>query len=97
MSGFDLVAPCGNCPFRSDGKGIKLRAEAVTDLQQSFFCHKFTIHDDDDSDADAAANYQPHKGDQHCAGALYTIYTTNAFAADWVKYHAHGDAATSGV
>lgn len=63
---FTLKAPCANCPFRNDRpdqKGWLGRArateiaEAITDNQQTFSCHK-TLH---------------NKEQQHCAGALILL------------------------
>lgn len=58
---FDLVRPCANCPFRSDGRGVKLRAERIVEItqaieHQTFECHKTA---------------RRRKIDRsHCAGAL---------------------------
>ncbi|OTG87843.1 hypothetical protein [Acinetobacter sp. ANC 3813] len=71
---FDLRAPCGNCPFRTDvktnydwlGKG---RAEGIAQtLNENVFpCHKTTIHDDD-GEYDA---FNPKE--QACYGAIVVL------------------------
>jgi hypothetical protein len=54
---FNLTAPCGNCPFRNDGKAIPLRPGRVVGIKRDllrdntmFRCHKAMT--------------------EHCAGAL---------------------------
>lgn len=69
---FDLSAPCGNCPFRSD-KVFHLHTErveeicdAITTGDKTFACHKTTKQDDDGCTI-------PHRREQHCAGALILL------------------------
>jgi hypothetical protein len=57
VTGFNLTAPCGNCPFRNDGKEISLRPGRLAGIKNDlltdrvmFQCHK--------------------KPKEHCAGAL---------------------------
>lgn len=58
---FNMVAPCAECPFRSDRKAYLTRARVrqligdITTGQKTFACHK-TVY----SNAE----------DEHCAGAL---------------------------
>lgn len=68
---FDLTNPCGNCPFRNDGKGVPLRpgrAEEICDEldRGTFPCHKTTRFDDE-------GGHVPHENEQHCAGALIML------------------------
>lgn len=76
---YDLVAPCGQCPFRYDIKGFLTpdRAEeileSITDLQQTFPCHKTVEYgEDDDSDF-----HIPSADEQHCAGAMIFLEKQN--------------------
>lgn len=62
----DLAKPCDNCPFRNNGKGVKLNRSRITELAQrvgvegrGFICHKTANYED-----------EPRKQEQHCAGAL---------------------------
>jgi hypothetical protein len=73
---FDLRAPCGNCPFRTDitfyldtSRVVEI-CDAITRKQQTFSCHKTTKHDDESRSI-------PHKGEQHCAGALVLLEKAN--------------------
>lgn len=66
---FDLTAPCGNCPFRTD-IAFDLRAERVEDIcdgitrqQGTFSCHKTT----------RAGGCADRAKEQHCAGALIML------------------------
>lgn len=71
---FNITTPCKNCPFRTDrpsqeGWLGEDRAteimEAISDLQQSFPCHKTT-------EATLGERADP-KNEQHCAGALIML------------------------
>lgn len=69
---FDLVAPCKNCPFRTD-IDFPLRTERVEEIcdalvnqQATFACHKTTEHDED-------GEYVRRDSEQHCAGALIML------------------------
>jgi hypothetical protein len=70
---FDLRAPCANCPFRTDitfyldTERVVEICDAITRKQQTFACHKTTKHDDE------TGRSIPHKGEQHCAGALVML------------------------
>jgi len=64
---FNLTKPCSNCPFRNDkpeqeGWLGEDRAEeianSITNMQQSFPCHKTT---------------DSRKNEEHCAGALIML------------------------
>lgn len=80
MSGYDLVRPCSNCPFRQD-KPFYLdpeRAEEIADSLRrgaEFHCHK-TVHyeeerwDEYEGEEGMEAYYNPLGDEQHCAGAL---------------------------
>jgi hypothetical protein len=70
---FDLRAPCANCPFRTDitfyldtSRVVEI-CDAITRRQHTFACHKTTKHDDE------TGRCIPHKGEQHCAGALVML------------------------
>lgn len=70
---FDLTAPCGNCPFRTDIT-FYLRAERVDEIcealvvdQRTFSCHKTTEHGCRDGDGHVGPK------EQHCAGALIML------------------------
>lgn len=75
---FNLTAPCGDCPFRNDGKGIKLNneraqeiLEAITDQQKTFSCHKTVDYDAMDEDEEYDGDYHvPGYDEEHCGGAL---------------------------
>lgn len=63
---FDLIAPCGNCPFRTDVE-FHLRTDrveeildAVLEQGRTFSCHK-TTREGGQSDQNK---------EQHCAGSL---------------------------
>lgn len=65
---YDLKKPCGNCPFRTDclpgwlgEESAERIATAITDLQQTFSCHK----------TDRGANKE--ETTQHCGGALIML------------------------
>lgn len=75
---FDLTAPCGNCPFRTDkpeqqgwlgGERAEEIIESITNYQQSFPCHKTT-------DA-TLGNKACSSKEQHCAGALIMLEKMN--------------------
>lgn len=63
---FDLVAPCSNCPFRTDivfhlrTERVEEILDAVLDRGLTFACHKTT---------EAGGQCNPSK-EQHCAGAM---------------------------
>lgn len=69
---FDLRKPCANCPFRTDinfplaQERVEQIVEAITDLDQTFACHKTVKHDDD-------GEHVHSKNEQHCAGALILL------------------------
>lgn len=74
---FDLIRPCKMCPFRTDclegWLGAPRAQEIVTGItveDKHFACHETTNLDDETGEA------IPHRGDQHCAGAL--IFAINA-------------------
>lgn len=67
---FDLRAPCGNCPFRTDvqknyGWLSEDRAAGIAEsLEYSVFpCHKTTIHTED-------GEYVENSKEQACYGAI---------------------------
>lgn len=68
----DLTKPCSGCPFRKDGKGVKLGAERIKDLAagiskgHGFACHK-TVNYQDEGDGEERTY---SSGEQLCAGAL---------------------------
>lgn len=73
---FNLTTPCGDCPFRNDGKGIRLRRsraqdilDAITDLDLTFSCHKTVEYDDEDDEGFHIVG----DGEEHCAGALILL------------------------
>ena len=74
---FDLKAPCGNCPFRTDveffigAERIEQICESITTGDKTFSCHKTTRHGDD-----GEAIYTTKE--QHCAGALVMLAKMNA-------------------
>lgn len=67
---YDMIVPCGNCPFRREGF-IPLRAERVEEIASgmlcsqghTFACHKTTSYDDDGDRITVDDSL-------HCAGAL---------------------------
>ena len=73
ISPFRLKRPCGNCPFRTDGKAIGLMAgrldeittEITTGDGKPFFCHKTLSGEPSDE-----RPYTPGDRDAICAGAL---------------------------
>lgn len=71
---FDMVRPCGNCPFVV-GQSFLHKARAreiirsITVLDQQFPCHK-TIDHDEDGDGVIRRN------SQHCAGAMIFLEQT---------------------
>lgn len=73
---FDLVAPCKDCPFRTDitfylrTERVEEICDAITRQQYTFACHKTTHHDDD-------GEHVPSKKEQHCAGALIMLEKMN--------------------
>lgn len=70
---YDLTKPCKDCPFRTDclkgwlgeDRAAEI-AESITDLQQSFPCHKTTTADNEGERVRTDA-------EQHCAGALILL------------------------
>jgi len=61
---FDLVRPCADCPFRSDGAGVMLRPSRIVEIvqaieRQTFACHKTTSR--------RKENWR------HCAGAAIFV------------------------
>ena len=75
---FDLKKPCKGCPFGTNKEAVRHlgedRAEGIIDsitrMQQSFPCHKTTIHDED-------GELVHSKKEQHCAGALILLEKHN--------------------
>jgi hypothetical protein len=73
---FDLRAPCGNCPFRTDitfyldTARVEGICKAITTGDKTFSCHKTTKHDDEGRSI-------AHKGEQHCGGALVMLERLN--------------------
>lgn len=69
---FDMVAPCPQCPFRTDvvpylrTARVQDICNAITYHDQSFACHKTTKHDDE-------GEHIPTNKEQHCAGALIML------------------------
>lgn len=77
---FDMTNPCAECPFRNDRPGYITPERAreimrgITDLQQTFTCHKTTVESDtDDSDEDGQGDMIDGPNPQHCAGALILL------------------------
>lgn len=66
---FDLVAPCAQCPFRSDrapfitADRAEEICESITADQAPFPCHKTVTYSDDDGERIRS------RDEQHCAGA----------------------------
>jgi hypothetical protein len=72
----DLKTPCAGCPFRNDrrpyltvGRAEQI-VESITDLQQSFQCHKTVEWQEE---PDGTETPLTKEGDQHCAGALIML------------------------
>lgn len=69
---YDLISPCGNCPFRCDVPGFLSEeraqeiAESITRRQQTFSCHKMNEFDDEGEPIES-------ENSQHCAGALIML------------------------
>lgn len=62
---YDLTTPCGLCPFRNDGKRLRVAPERVLEMAAGeFCCHKTTEIDDE------TGEFPPKPDSQHCAGAL---------------------------
>lgn len=64
---YGLTKPCANCPFRSDGSGVRLTRGRTIEIERalvrsSFHCHKTTGPRHDDM-----------SNTQHCAGALILL------------------------
>ena len=56
LNGYKLKGPCDQCPFRSDGKGVRhLRPGRLLDLKEvsDFSCHKTVKYDSADPERDA--------------------------------------------
>ena len=82
---FNRIAPCGDCPFRSDIKFNLCpdrRKEIVKELvhnDKTFACHK-TV----DYDAwEAEDEYQPTGNESHCAGALIAMKRAGVIWHNW--------------
>jgi hypothetical protein len=71
-SSFLLKRPCSNCPFRSDVE-FYLHPERVEEIidsirvGQSFYCHKTTVHDEEEDE------FLPSHGEQHCVGSMLLL------------------------
>lgn len=70
---FDLIRPCGNCPFRTDclsGWLGENRAEdiahSLTGQDKTFPCHKTTSTDEKGDTIET-------RDSQHCAGAMIML------------------------
>jgi hypothetical protein len=72
---FDLRKPCIQCPFRPAAGGYlneeraREIAEAVTEGNVTFTCHK-TISGEHDDEDEYEGTYRPGSDDQMCAGAM---------------------------
>lgn len=75
---FSLKKPCGNCPFRNDGKAIQLapgRVEGIVkDLEENdtqiFHCHK-SVHSKDGGEFNEDTGlYESSGNEKVCRGAL---------------------------
>lgn len=68
---YDLTEPCGSCPFRNDGKGVKLSSERAEEIlfASSFQCHKTITYLEDEDGEDYA---RPDSG-KHCAGQMILL------------------------
>jgi hypothetical protein len=63
---FDRPAPCGNCPFRSSKKAVRLSSERVheiCDQQEVFPCHKTVDYSED-------SGGRMHHETRACAGFI---------------------------
>lgn len=81
---FDMKKPCDDCPFRRDGKGIRLmdnRWEELTDAlvcqQETFTCHKTVRYDLAEEDEDGNEHHPADGNEQHCAGAAIWLESIN--------------------
>lgn len=69
---FDMVRPCGDCPFRRDtpcqleGDLPETVMEGLIFNGDGFMCHKTVAYDDPAT----YAGGRPTANDQHCAGAM---------------------------
>ena len=74
MTNFNLVRPCGDCPFRSDKPfylGASRRKEiaaSITTGDQTFQCHQTTHLDGEHFDDEGY--YHAEGDEEHCGGAL---------------------------
>lgn len=75
---FKLIAPCSNCPFRSDRR-FYLRKERAVEISQSiltdktFICHKTANGEYVEDEKTGEETYINGENEQHCAGALITL------------------------
>jgi hypothetical protein len=78
---FDLVRPCGDCPFRSD-RPAYLRPERVRQIlgagkgrrwwpASSFPCHNTIVYGDADDDGNSKTTVPPTA--QQCAGVMIIL------------------------
>ena len=74
---FTLTKPCTDCPFRND-KPFHLTVEraeeiahGVTELDQTFACHKTTREGSEDDDG--WSEMETTMKSQHCAGVLIML------------------------
>jgi hypothetical protein len=70
MADYSMTKPCDNCPFRSDGNGVRLRRSRVREIETSlirgeFPCHKTT--------GATRGEDRPESEWVHCAGALILL------------------------
>lgn len=80
---FGLKKPCADCPFRKDSlKGwlgeerAQDIADAVTENDQTFACHKTVHHHDEEveeEEVDEAEWNEEQANRQHCAGAIAMV------------------------
>lgn len=76
MADYGLVAPCANCPFRSDIRPFitAARASEILHSQGEFYCHKtIKIGDPIDEDEETWGEVVDDKNAQVCAGFLICL------------------------
>lgn len=89
---FNRVAPCGDCPFRSDIEfhlHPNRRKEIANDLvhnDKTFACHKTVDYDVWAGDGE----YQATGNESHCAGALISMKKGGTLWHNWRLRFAKG-------
>lgn len=74
MPVFNLIRPCRDCPFRTDGAGVLVRPGHAREIVKSlvgrgepFSCHKTVVYEDFDDGPEVVA------ADEVCAGAMLLL------------------------